>query len=319
MKINYVKTKEYLTVIINGKPYAIKTKTKRERKVLKLLKEKKFDAVKTFLDARARLKRYTKNEFKIKENQIYDSSNAVVPEIIVHKLASLEQSGVDYRILKNFWENLKHNPSENSRNQLYNYLIRNHYPLTEDGCFLAYKKVTKDDKGNLVDGYTKTIRNNIGDVVTISRKEVDDNGNNTCSTGLHVAAWKYAQEYSGEVLIEVKVNPEDVVSVPIDYDFQKMRVCRYTVLRIAKDEIKKEVVILDPSAIENMTARQIIEHVKNKTGNLITLSIKNKKGILKKAKEILATAERDRSAIDNACKEYDDYDDEEVYDEDEDY
>jgi hypothetical protein len=36
--------------------------------------------------------------------------------------------------------------------------------------------------------------------------------------------------------LEVKVSPQDVVAVPPDYSQQKMRVCRYTVLRQTDQE-----------------------------------------------------------------------------------
>ena len=32
------------------------------------------------------------------------------------------------------------------------------------------------------------------------------------------------------ILVVVKVNPEHVVSVPVDYNNQKLRVCEYTIL-----------------------------------------------------------------------------------------
>src|SRR5678815_3512509 len=36
--------------------------------------------------------------------------------------------------------------------------------------------------------------------------------------------------YSGGIMLECEVNPADVVSIPVDYDQAKMRVCKYKVL-----------------------------------------------------------------------------------------
>ncbi len=41
---------------------------------------------------------------------------------------------------------------------------------------------------------------------------------------------EYAGGFAGNNLIEVAVNPADVVSVPYDYNQQKCRCCRYEVL-----------------------------------------------------------------------------------------
>ena len=76
--------------------------------------------------------------------------------------------------------------------------------------------------------------NSPGAVCEINRELVDDNPTNTCSTGLHVACFGYAKDF-GEKLVEVKVNPADVVCVPIDYNNTKMRVCRFEVLAECTD------------------------------------------------------------------------------------
>jgi hypothetical protein len=39
--------------------------------------------------------------------------------------------------LVNFWNNLAQNPSEQSRNELFNFLEHNAIPITEDGCFIG--------------------------------------------------------------------------------------------------------------------------------------------------------------------------------------
>jgi bifunctional DNA-binding transcriptional regulator/antitoxin component of YhaV-PrlF toxin-antitoxin module len=66
----------------------------------------------------------------------------------------------------------------------------------------------------------------------MKRSEVDDDPAVTCSRGLHVAAFPYARDfYPNGKMMEVKVNPMDVVAVPDDYNAQKMRVCKYVVLR----------------------------------------------------------------------------------------
>jgi hypothetical protein len=114
-----------------------------------------------------------------------------------------------------------------------------HMPITMDGCFLAYKAVRSDYK----DIYSGTFNNNVGDVCSVPRNKVDNNRDNGCGHGLHVGAIDYAKSYGGidldndgddndggNRLMICKVNPRDVVSVPSDHKFQKLRCCRYEVV-----------------------------------------------------------------------------------------
>jgi hypothetical protein len=128
-----------------------------------------------------------------------------------------------------FLSNLMANPSMVSREELYLFLEGADLPITEDGCFLAYKSVRADFK----DKYSGKFDNSPGVTHTMERREVDDNRDRTCSYGFHAAAYEYAKNFmSGgwDKMVAVKINPKDVVSVPADYRNQKLRCCKYTVL-----------------------------------------------------------------------------------------
>ena len=117
--------------------------------------------------------------------------------------------------------------------QLFAFLDKNRQAVTTDGDFIAYKRVRSDFK----DIHSGTFDNTPGTVVQMERNMVDDEPTRTCSNGLHVANWDYAcnQFGGGEgVMLAVKVNPADVVSVPIDYNQSKMRVCKYEVLEVVE-------------------------------------------------------------------------------------
>ncbi len=78
----------------------------------------------------------------------------------------------------------------------------------------------------------------------IDRSKVDDNPNNTCSHGLHVATLSYAQDFASgdDKLLDVEVSPSDVVAVPTDYNGTKMRVCRFKVVAESQGLIDKPLV-----------------------------------------------------------------------------
>ena len=67
------------------------------------------------------------------------------------------------------------------------------------------------------------------------RNEVEDNPEKTCSAGLHVCSYDYLDNYSSsecdlDRVVICEVDPQDVVSIPSDYNNAKMRVCKYKVI-----------------------------------------------------------------------------------------
>jgi hypothetical protein len=61
---------------------------------------------------------------------------------------------------------------------------------------------------------------------------VDDNPENGCSYGFHAGSIDYAGNFGGSDrrVVIVKINPEDVVSVPNDCECQKLRTAKYEVV-----------------------------------------------------------------------------------------
>lgn len=130
--------------------------------------------------------------------------------------------------LLKFLDNLMDNPSRRSVNELYSFLEHGNMPITPDGHFLGYKSVRPD----MTDHYSGKFDNNIGQVLEMPRNAVCDDANHGCSYGFHVGSLEYATNFGGSdrKVVIVKVNPADVVSVPHDCDFQKMRTSRYEVV-----------------------------------------------------------------------------------------
>jgi hypothetical protein len=127
-----------------------------------------------------------------------------------------------------FMHNLLKNPSKRSVDELYGFLEKNNLPITPDGYFLAYKKVRND----FLDIHSGTMDNSPGTVVEMERYKVDDNKDQTCSTGLHFCGMSYLSHFGsgGDRTVIVKIDPADVVSIPSDYNGAKGRACRYEVI-----------------------------------------------------------------------------------------
>lgn len=310
---SWINTKEYLIIHFKDRPCQVKKGTDKHKRVESLIKRGRNKELADFLfPSKEGVQRYTDGVFRVKEDGSVwiKGTKEQVHESIAKYLIQFYRKKLPYIALVKFWENLSKNPSQESKDQLYLFLRANNMPITPDGFFLAYKKVDKK-KGRLWDNYTGNICNDIGKIVKMPRDKVDPDRYQTCSNGLHVAAWNYAQGYSGDVLIEVKVNPANVVAVPNDYNNEKMRVCEYQCWSLSKSRIESEYIAPDALKlmrdeskkamtkerrvvgkgedvlIENKTAREIIELVQEKTGFEIKVSLKNKQKIIKTANQLL--------------------------------
>ena len=157
---------------------------------------------------------------------------------MTERLVSMMENGVDgVRTFARFFENLMKVQDKRVVEELYNFLQHNAIKLNEDGSFTGYKAVRED----YLDKYTGKINNTPGVTVEMPRSLVDDDKDRTCSVGLHVGNIDYVKMYGSgcsDRIVTVKVWPEDVVSVPSDYQGQKLRACKYTVIEDVTEQYK---------------------------------------------------------------------------------
>ncbi len=235
-----------ITIFLKGKPYSVDDSHPNYEAVKSAIKAGQFDGLLDLIDVSTTIKRsFAANTsavgtgVEVKDGQIFYDGE-VVHNAVADKILQFIREGFDFAPLVKFLNNLLENPSKASLDNLYRFLDHNQHPITEDGCFLAYKGVTNDYK----DYHSGTVCNKVGNVVKIARNKVQDDPSVTCSYGLHVASLSYAKSmYGGQKMIVCKVNPKDVVSVPTDYNNTKMRVCEYTVVSDFVNEVKQEEVV----------------------------------------------------------------------------
>lgn len=197
------------------------------------------------------------------------------------RIEDLMREGSPVDPLVKFLENLMENPSSSSVKELYDFLEHRNLPITEDGCFLAYKSV----RGDFKDKYSGKFDNSVGKVVSLSRNAVDDNRDNECSHGLHVGALDYSgpngwYHNSGDKVVICKVNPRDAVSVPRDHSAQKIRVCAYEVVAEYNSPLedglytsggKKTAVTSQPDVYDYVDVEDLVE------GDIVTFMYNNEK------------------------------------------
>lgn len=251
MSNGFIDTGIVLTAVYKGSSYQVKNDHPDFAELRKLVYNGDYEGFlelhnKSRITARAVSGLSKHGKIEVYYNQVLFNGEEI-NGVIVDRILKLKNEGLSFDSMANFLENLMNNPSKRAVDELYKFLEYENLPLTEDGCFLAYKSVAIyngdpiTDKmgkpvvsGDFIDVFTKKdYRNNIGDTPSVDRNKVDDDPNKGCSHGLHVGSLEYSGPngyYRGDRVVIVKVNPRDVVSVPFDHKHQKVRCCAYEVV-----------------------------------------------------------------------------------------
>lgn len=227
-----------ISAVINGLPLVIETDHPNYSSILDAIRSKDYDLIPDLADVAAAVSQFVSDSGKVfvQNGQVFYGATPV-HNTVADRILSFISNDLPFQPILNFLENLMQNPSMRAVNELYGFLEHGNLPLTEDGHFLAYKKV----RSNYKDIYTGTFDNSVGAVCEMQRNQVDEDKDRTCSYGLHFCSQEYLPYFGGSTengfcVMIVKINPKDVVSIPSDYNNAKGRACRYEVV----GELEKE-------------------------------------------------------------------------------
>lgn len=202
-------------------------------------------------------------------NVYLNGTSEMIPHFLAKRLKEAIDAELDIQPLIKFWKHLLLNPDKHTRGQLFSFLEHNGHPITSEGYFLAYKAVDikrkydtetgeeikevrfDEDTGEQIQEQInqamtfKPYHNGahgmeikVGQAIQMPREACDNDPHRTCSAGLHVGSMDYVATFghSGGVILEVLVNPRNVVAVPADYNNTKMRCCEYFPIAISNGE-----------------------------------------------------------------------------------
>lgn len=227
-----------LTLVLNNRAYQVLPDHINYKMILEALPTATADELLDIVDVEKAVASFSDGVVEIKDGQVtYEGE--IVHGSISKRILEFISKGLPFQPLVNFLNNLMENPSMQSQKELYDFLEHENLPITEDGYFLAYKAVRSDFK----DKYRGTFDNSVGQVCTMQRAKVDDDRSRGCSNGLHAGALNYVASYGslegGDKIVIVKINPRDVVSVPSDCNYEKLRTCQYEVVGEYQGELLK--------------------------------------------------------------------------------
>ena len=217
----------YINIIDEGQTFVANNSHPNFEKARQAIFDGEIEKALNLINVKRGVENYTQGKIRIENEEVF-YGDLKIDTGLTKRIIEAMSDGKEFKFLVNFFENLMLNPSRRAVHELFGFLQHNDIELTEDGHFLAWKRVNS----GYMDMYSGTIDNSPGKIVEIDRNQVDEDSSRTCSAGLHVAAKSYLPHYGGGrgVIIQVKVHPRDVVSIPVDYNNAKMRCARYEVL-----------------------------------------------------------------------------------------
>lgn len=246
----YIIHSDFLNVVVKGEPYMMDSTNPNFEKCIQLIKKRDWNGVLKFLDKKTALTRH--DEVTVKAGIVYYRGEEI-HSVLTQKMIELLEEGYDVTPMIKFLQNLLQNPSLRAVTELYSFLEVGGLPLTEDGCFLAYKRVRSD----YLDIHSGKFSNRVGQILEMPREEVDWDRTRTCSTGFHFCSFKYLPSFSSspnDRVMILKINPRDVVSIPADYNNTKGRTSRYEVFAEYDSKDKFQVPAFETSLVITKTA-----------------------------------------------------------------
>jgi hypothetical protein len=227
--LNQNPTDGFLTIVADGVQHTVLASNPMFASAVSAFQSKDWDALMLVIDPSRKFNNlYAKYEqIEVKDGSVFVSGD-VVRSIVADRIINFLADGIDCLPIFKFITRLHLNPSKRAVDELYTFLEHKHLPLTETGTFLAYKAVRQD----FTDKHTGKFDNSVGNVLEMPRNKVDDDKNVGCSYGFHAGTLAYATNFAGgnDRMVLVEIDPADVVSIPTDCEFQKLRTCRYKVV-----------------------------------------------------------------------------------------
>lgn len=227
-RIPHILSSANVTVYIDGQPNVVPVGTPQYDLVIAAINAGDLQAVRDAINIRQSVVNLSQGKITL-DGKTLSYDGRPLHGALVNRILNVVKDAGNAAPLLLFLENLMANPSMRAVNELYGFLEACDLPITDDGYFLAYKKIRDDYK----DIYTGTMDNSVGKVLEVPRNSVDEDKNNTCSYGLHFCSKSYLPQFGrgdGNRIVIVKINPADVVAIPSDYNNAKGRTCRYEVI-----------------------------------------------------------------------------------------
>ena len=227
-----------INMVLDGTAYAIGSDHVNYKAIANALKEGRHEDILGLIDIPAAIAVASAGVVEVVDGEVLYHGEPL-HNCMTDRILNLMREELPFQFMVNFLDNLMQNPSHRAVQELYGFLEAGNLPITEDGHFLAYKRV----RGDYTDLHSGKFDNSIGSKPSMPRNEVDEDKDRTCSNGLHFCSLDYLPSFGsggGNVIVIVKINPKDVVAIPSDYNNTKGRCSGYEVIGEHKGDDRTE-------------------------------------------------------------------------------
>lgn len=257
---SYIITQDGISLFINGKMYSAEASHPNYGLIKQAIIDDKFETIPALINLAEAVKTFAVgSEVEVNvDHGVVTYKGETVRGYCVDRIIEMKDEGFNIKPMTAYLDRLMKNPSKRAVDELHGFNEYGRMPITEDGYFIAYKRISgwmdthsrtvlnkpahlmdEDEKATLpyttdlgvtvelVDGIT---------TISMARNKVDDRSENTCSEGLHFCSQEYLKSFSGDKIVVLKIDPADVVSIPVDYNNTKGRCARYQVIDVLSQE-----------------------------------------------------------------------------------
>ena len=256
---SYIVTSEGVALYLDGASYSADKSHPRYSQIIDAIRAEAWDDIPGLVNIAIAVQNYaTGTAVSVDaDNGIVLYQGEVLRGYLVERILAMMNDGFNIKPMTSYLENLMQNPSKRSVDELHGFNEYGRMPITEDGYFIAYKRIRgwfdtytgkvlnkpaylldNEDLARLpytVNGVTVDLVD--GELtVSMPRNKVDDVAERTCSYGLHFCSQEYLKSFSGDKIVVLKINPADVVSIPTDYNNTKGRCAKYQVIDVLSEE-----------------------------------------------------------------------------------
>lgn len=258
---SFIITVDGISLYLDGTTYSVETSHPNYGRIYDAVRDEDFESIPNLVNTARAIDQYigaSDTLYIDVEAGVITYNGEVLRSYLVQRILKMMDEGFNIEPLTLYLAHLLTNPSKRAIDELHGFNEYGQMPITPDGCFIAFKRIS-----GWYDTYTKTVFNkpaalmdaedmgmlpyttNLGVTVSIedslttvsmARNRVDDNSERTCSEGLHFCSQEYLKSFSGDKIVVLKINPRDVVSIPVDYNNTKGRCSKYQVLDVLSDE-----------------------------------------------------------------------------------
>lgn len=243
--LSHIVSNSGITVVFDDGPKMLHKSSARYQEALDALKSSDVSRLREIMDPRGAIKKYSNNELS------FDNDGSILFEGLRFgtKMESLLKScmsrDLPWEVVARFATNCLANPSSRVHGEIESLLASENLPITEDGCFLAYKLVTVDN----LDADHGIFDCSIGKTVEYPREKISRHAKKGPERGLSAGGRAYTNSgFVGKTVV-VKINPADVIGVYM-HPYREAVVCRFSVVKDGAADFTSDVV--DSTTLEPM-------------------------------------------------------------------